>query len=213
MELARRCLPAPRRGAGGAPVRRAALRRRDRPRTRLAGRLAAADSPAALVVGRPGSCVQPVGLRPRIASHAFGQRRDRQVAGGGSAVVHDGLRSGHADHLPPDAALRARACADRARGSRRPPGHGGQRADRRRAGQDRPRGPPWQGRPQVARPVLRHRRRDAALPHPPVRSVALDRRRGTRTRSQGAGARGFGVDRQVRRLGRRRVRRIRAAHR
>ena len=48
---------------------------------------------------------------------------------------------------------------------------------RRRARQDRPRGPARQGRETVVRDLLRHPRRHAALPDPALRGLALDRRR------------------------------------
>ena len=60
----------------------------------------------------------------------------------------------------------------------------------------------------VARHLLRHRRRDAALPHPALRGLALDRRREPRREPQGAGAAGARVDRQARRPRRRRLRRV-----
>ena len=47
----------------------------------------------------------------------------------------------------------------------------------RGAGQDRPRGAARQGRDGVVPALLRHGRRDAALPRPPLRGLALDRRR------------------------------------
>ena len=66
----------------------------------------------------------------------------------------------------------------------------GRRVDRRRAGEDRARGAPRQGGGEVVRPLLRLGRRDAALPRPALRGLALDRRHAARARAQGAGAAG-----------------------
>ena len=81
---------------------------------------------------------------------------------------------------------------------------------RRRARQDRARGPSRQGCPRLVRALLRDRRRDAALPDPALRGVAVDRRRCARPRPERAGAARARMDRQVRRPRRRRVRRVRA---
>ena len=92
-------------------------------RPRVARRLAAARAAAA---GRPGTS----------SAHAFGRSvadlaslRMRGASGGTRpaarrrhAVVHDRLRPRHAHHVPADAALRARARAQRARGARRAAG-------------------------------------------------------------------------------------------
>ena len=84
--------------------------------------------------------------------------------------------------------------------------------DRRRAGQDRPRGAPRQGGRELVQALLRHRRRDAALPDPALGGLALDGRRGARALAARAGAARARVDRRVRRPRRRRLRRVRAAH-
>ena len=78
---------------------------------------------------------------------------------------------------------------ERARGAGRAPGDGGRSLARRRAGEDRPRGPARQGGQELVRPLLRHGRRDAALPRPALGGVALDGRRGARQRAPRAGAR------------------------
>ena len=61
--------------------------------------------------------------------------------------------------------------------------------------------------------LLRLGRRDAALPRAALRGLALDRRRGGRHAPTRPGARRARVDRPLRRPGRRRVRRVPAAHR
>ena len=91
------------------------------------------------------------------------------------------------------------------------PGDRGRPVDRRRAGQDRPRGAARQGGRELVRALLRHRRRDAALPRPALGGVALDRRHHARAGVQGAGAARARVDRPVRRPRRRRLRRVREA--
>ena len=84
----------------------------------------------------------------------------------------------------------------RARGARRAPGARGRPDDRRRAGQDRPRGAHAARRRRRWFPaLLRHGRRDAALPRPALRGLALDGRRRARARAEGAGAARARVDR------------------
>ena len=80
-------------------------------------------------------------------------------------------------------ALRHRPRPRRARGARRAAGHRGRSVDRRRARQDRPRGAARQGRAQLVHGLLRHQRRDAALPDPALRDLAVDRRRRARPQS------------------------------
>ena len=115
---------------------------------------------------------------------------DRHAPGRRHAVVHDGVRPRHADHVPADADLRARARAHGAARAREPAVARGRPVARRRAGEDRPRGAHGQGGGQLVLALLRHRRRDAALPRPARRGLALDGRRGARERAEGAGARG-----------------------
>ena len=86
-----------------------------------------------------------------------------------------------------------------ARRTCRASGARGRPVDRRRAGQDRPRTAPWQGGRDLVRALLRHPRRDSALPRPPVRGLALDGRRGGGRAAARAGARGAELDRRVRR--------------
>ena len=159
-------------------------------------------------------CVRPVGVRPRVAADA---ERDRSGEGAASrsrdAVVHDRLRPRHDHHVPADAALRPGARAHRARGAGRAPGARGRSVDRRRAGEDRPRGAHRQGREALVPDVLRHRRRDAALPRAALRGLALDGRHLPRARAEGARAPRARVDRQVGRPRRRRLRRVPAAQR
>ena len=78
----------------------------------------------------------------------------------------------------------------------------------RGAREDRPRGPPRQGRRGLVPALLRHGRRDAALPRPPLGGLALDRRRRPRARPARAGAARARVDRPLRRPRRRRLRRV-----
>ena len=167
---------------------RAALRRRARPRPRLARGLAAsrAAAPRGLGSTLSQSFSQSVAdlAALRMRSEAPGRR---PAARRRDAVVHDRVRPRHAHHVPADAALRAGARTNSARGARRAAGEGGRPVDRRRAGEDRPRGPHRQGGEALVPLVLRHGRRDPALPRPALRGLALDGRplagrAGSRTR-------------------------------
>ena len=73
------------------------------------------------------------------------------------------------------------------------------------------RAPPRPCRGDLVRHLLRHRRRDAALPDPALGGLALERRPGGRRAAARAGARRAALDRRVRRPRRRRLRRVRAA--
>ena len=75
------------------------------------------------------------------------------------------------------------------------PGDRGRSVDRRRAGQDRPRGATRPRRRELVRALLRHRRRDTAVPDPVLGAVALDRRHHDRAGVQRAGAARARVDR------------------
>ena len=130
----------------------------------------AADDP-----GSAEALVRALGFRSRRAAHARRERRDRAAARGRDAVVHDRLRPRHADHLVPDAPPRPGPRARRARRARRAPGDRGRPVDRRRAGEDRPRGAPRQGCEGLVPAVLRDGRRDAALPRAALGGLALDR--------------------------------------
>ena len=193
----------------GAPVRRGAPAH-----PRLADGLAAARAAAALRMGRPRARRLAVGGRPRRSQDSRqGERQPerRPAPGGRHAVVHDGVRPGLDHHGHPDVAARPGARPQRARGARRAPGDGRRPGDRRRAGEDRARGAPRQGDEIVVRALLRHRRRDAALPRPPLRGLALDGRREARQHAAGACPQGARVDRPLRRPRRGRVRRVREA--
>ena len=121
--------------------------------------------------------VLAVGRRPRRAADAErGGPRPRPAPRRRDAVVHDRLRPRHDHHVPPDAALRPGARTNRARGARRAAGDGGRPVDRRGAGEDRPRGAHRQGGEALVPLVLRHGRRDAALPRAALRGLALDGR-------------------------------------
>ncbi len=63
----------------------------------------------------------------------------------------------------------------------------------------------------VVRALLRHRRRDAALPRPALRGLAVDRRHAARRRRCASRPCGARVDRPLRRPRRRRLRRVREA--
>ncbi len=123
----------------GRPPRRRRLagRRRDRAAPRRSGASArsaahVSESLAAWELRVPqlraswdgaAPLLRPVGRRPRLAADARRRARgDRPAARGRDAVVHDGLRARHADHLAADAAVRAGARTRRARGARRAAG-------------------------------------------------------------------------------------------
>ena len=97
-----------RRRHGHAAHGRAALRRRADARARVARGLAAARAAGARGLGPARPLVLPVRLRPRLAADAR-HGPHRPDAGGRDAVVHDRLRPRHPDHVPADAALRARS--------------------------------------------------------------------------------------------------------
>ena len=133
--------------------RRLARRRRAMRRARSSG-ASATSAPASATRSRPGSCAcrscappgtsssTRSGTRSPTSPRCACARRSRRraAARGRHAVVHDGLRPRHDHHVPADAALRARARAHGAGGARRAAVHGGRPDDRRRAGEDRPRG-------------------------------------------------------------------------
>ena len=123
----------------------------------------------------------PIGRRSRrVADLRRPAGRALRAAGGRAALVHDPLRARHADHLPADAVGRCRTRARRAAPSRRLAGHAGGRLPRRGAGQDHARGQKRRAdaaRREAAQPLLRHRRRDAAVVDPALGVLALHRRR------------------------------------
>ena len=122
-----------------------------------------------------------------VAAHAR-QRRHRAAARGGHAVVHDGVRARHDDHVPADARLRARARAHRVARARRAAGRRRRAGHRRRARQDHPRAAPRARRRGLVPALLRHGRRDAALPRAALRDLALDARRCPRARARARAA-------------------------
>ena len=137
----------------------------------------------------------------------------RALRRGRRPVVHDPVRARQHHHRRsrscrscPTSLARPCACSPIGRHRGRPgAGHGaGQdpaRAPRRRAGADR----------RAAAPaVLRQRRRDAAVADPARRDVPLDRRPRAGPVALAQRPRGPGLDRPLRRPGRRRVRRVRA---
>ncbi len=86
---------------------------------------------------------------------------------GGAAVVHGAVWPRQPDHELPSAALPARAGRDHPAGARRPPGHGARRLPGAGAGQDPARAAlrrAHRARGATAFPVLRDRRRHAAVP-------------------------------------------------
>ena len=95
-----------RRRLGPAARRRAAFRRGDDARARVAGGLAAPCSADSQRLGRPRAQLPPVRVRSRVTSDAR-RRPDGTAPGRGHALVHDRLRPRHADHLPADAPVRA----------------------------------------------------------------------------------------------------------
>ena len=114
--------------------------------------------------------------RPRRAAPAR-ERNARPAPRGRHALVHDGVRPGHDHHVPADDALRPRARPQRAGGARRAAGRRRRPVDRRRAREDHSRAPGRTRRRDLVSGLLRHGRRDAPLPDPPLGDVALDRRR------------------------------------
>ena len=162
-----------------ARTRRAAVKRRFGEERAARARLARGLAPAACRSSAPTATssrtrsTSPSPTSPRCACAAADGRR--AAARRGDAVVHDRLRARHADHLPADDAARARARGRLARGARRAAGARGRPVDRRRAGQDRPRAPPRPRGRDVVRHLLRHGRRDAALPRPALRGRGAGR--------------------------------------
>ena len=200
---------------GRAEARRAALRRRARARAGLARRVAAARAAAPRRVGRPRARLRPV-RRPTSRSLRMRSATDpgkgRLPAAGmpwfmtvfGRDTIITCLQT---LLFGPELASTALERARRAPGAR------GRPVDRRRAGEDRPRGAHRQGGEALVPDVLRHRRRDAALPRPALRGLALDGRHLAHARAEGARASRARVDRQVGRPRRRRLRRVPAPQR
>ena len=104
--------------------------------------------------------------------------------------------------LGPELARSVARGARGAAGDRRRPGA------RRGAGEDRARGSARQGFGVVVQALLRHGRRDAALSHPALGGLAVDRRHAARDEAARAGHAGARVDRPLRRSRRRRLRRV-----
>ena len=160
--------------------------------------------------------VRPVGRRPRLAADARRRARGhRPAARGRDAVVHDRVRPRHADHVAPDAALRAGARARRARGARRAPGDRGRRR----------RSTPSRGRSSTRCATARRRRRGSpryygTVDATPLYLVLLSEvwrwTDDTRARRASCASRRCAalewID-ALRRPRRRRLRRVRAAHR
>ena len=173
----RRCAGGARRSRAAAGcVVRARARRRAAPRRAVHDGVAALGSRAERGLGRPRPHVEPVARRSRGAADARDRIRRRALARRRHAMVHDRLRTGHAHLVAPDAAPRPRA------GSGHPAGPRGDAGDERRprarcrAREDHPRAAARQGGALLDRPLLRDRRRDAALPRPSLGALALDRR-------------------------------------
>ena len=210
-ELASTSCPRRRRGIAprprGAPVRRGAPAH-----PRLADGLAAARAAAALRMGRPRARRLAVGGRPRRSQDS--RQGERRRNGGRPAAgmpwfmtVFGRTRSSRASRRCCSArsspAVRSRSSPS----SRRP------KTTRRSTpsrGRSCTRCAAARRRRIVVRALLRHRRRDAALPRPPLGGLALDGRRSSSTRceSRPSGAR---VDRPLRRPRRGRLRRVREA--
>ena len=167
--------------------------RRGRARSRTSARASRSGS-------RPRRTLAPAGTRsststgrasstwPRCAS----SRRllpGRLRAGRRPAVVHGAVRPRQPDHELPGAPVRARARRDDPARARREAGADGRRLPRRGAGQDPARAPLRRAdrlRRAAALALLRHGRRDAAVPRPARRDRALDGRRRARPRAGAA---------------------------
>ena len=193
-------------------VVRARARRGAPPGGGIARGLALVRAAPPCSLGRPRAHVEPLRRRPRRACACASVESDAgRLPRGRYAVVHDRVRPRHA-HLVacrrccsgPSSPPARCACSRQTQATVDDPERDAE------PGQDHPRDAPRQGRARVDRPLLRHGRRDAALPHPAVRAVALDGRSRARARARGARAPRARVDRRARRPRRRRLRRVRA---
>ena len=136
--------------------------------------------------------------RPRGAP-VLPAARARLAARRRAAVVHGGLRTRQHHHQPAGAAVRAGARGDHAARARGAAGDAHRRVPRRGAGKDSPRVAHRRDdrvRRTAAFAVLRHRRRDAAVPRPARRVRAVDGRRRPRPPARAACARGAALDRR-----------------
>ena len=200
---------APERDAGArrCRVRGGAARRSTRAGRVARGLVALGAAAAGAGRRRARADLGAVARRLGRAPAALGGERDG--AGGRPAVVHDAVRPRHADHVVPGAARSV---------PRRPPARCARSPRRRRTSDD----PERDAEPgkivhelrrgktalDLDRPLLRHRRRDAVVPRPPLGAVALERRRRDRARAGARGAPRARLDRLVRRSRRRRLRRV-----
>ena len=144
------------------------------------------------------------------------EHADRAVIAAGRAVVHDHLRPRLAAHLVDGPAARPVAGARHDADAGQPAGLEGDPGDRGGAGQDpardavRDAGVAVAGRQQR---LLRHRRRDAAVRDAPRRAAPVGPGTPGRGRAAPPCRPGAGLDRELRRQGRRRLRRVRPVHR
>ena len=184
-ELARRHRPLSRRRAVAAARRAAPLRRGARAHRGLAHRVESARPAAAGLAGTTSTTPSSARSSDLASLRMRGGQRARQAAGGRDALVHDRLRPRHADHVPPDA--RSSGPSSRTARSRCSPSSRRPRTTRRST--------PSRGRSSTRCAAARRprnwfaryygtRRRDAALPHPALRGLALDGRCVARARVQ-----------------------------
>ena len=104
--------------------RRRAARRRERDRRRRCGGVDAPRPESPRRVGEPAARIRPLDRGPRRSADAYGRGAPAALRRG-HAVVHDGLRAGHGDHVAADPPPRARDRGRRARGAHRAAGAGG----------------------------------------------------------------------------------------
>src|SRR5207244_4833590 len=151
---------------------------------------------------RPSPYLSPESDRPGRVTVSSAEVALIFPAGGRPTVVHGAVRTRQLDHGLPGPTVPATPCADDPRGADSVAGEGAGRLPRCRAGEDPARaatGRAHRARRAPAQSLLRHARRDAALPDLAGRVRALARRPRLRAKPAAGSHDGPGMDGAIRR--------------